>query len=242
MSGRGRGRGGGGGRTGGGRSGGGRGGGGRGPPRDQPAPSPSPSYGRGAGGRGPTGPASYQASPAVLQPVVPVTYSAPTPSAVASSSTSSLSIEVEVETKLTLESPAHSVQQPEKEALAVQQPVSKLPPASSKSYGIPARPGYGKEGRKCIVRANHFLVTVADKDPHHYDVSIAYKPHFIKHNTHTIYMCVHICSYTYSINHFCVHIFAHIRICMLVVNCHFLPYVFSVFTISIFNAFGWPGI
>ncbi|XP_071724545.1 protein argonaute 5-like [Rutidosis leptorrhynchoides] len=48
-----------------------------------------------------------------------------------------------------------------------------LPPASSKGSRFPARPGYGKLGMKCLVRANHFLVDVADKDLNHYDVSIS---------------------------------------------------------------------
>lgn len=47
----------------------------------------------------------------------------------------------------------------------------KPPPASSKHIGVPPRPGYGTVGRKCIVRANHFLVEIADRDLHHYDVS-----------------------------------------------------------------------
>ncbi|XP_055830297.1 protein argonaute 5-like [Solanum dulcamara] len=49
----------------------------------------------------------------------------------------------------------------------------KPPPASSKHIGVPPRPGYGTVGRKCIVRANHFLVEIADRDLHHYDVTIS---------------------------------------------------------------------
>ncbi|GAB2285479.1 argonaute 5 [Dionaea muscipula] len=45
-------------------------------------------------------------------------------------------------------------------------------PSSSKSMKPPARPGYGKIGMKCMVRANHFMVDVADRDLHHYDVAI----------------------------------------------------------------------
>lgn len=48
----------------------------------------------------------------------------------------------------------------------------KLPPASSKALVFPARPGFGTVGKKCRVRANHFLVQVADKDIYHYDVTI----------------------------------------------------------------------
>ncbi|CAN6197137.1 unnamed protein product [Urochloa humidicola] len=50
------------------------------------------------------------------------------------------------------------------------------PPVSSKGIVHPARPGFGTVGRKVIVRANHFLVQVADKDICHYDVSISPEP------------------------------------------------------------------
>lgn len=47
------------------------------------------------------------------------------------------------------------------------------PPASSKAMRFPSRPGFGTVGRKCIVRANHFLVQLdVNKDIHHYDVTI----------------------------------------------------------------------
>ncbi|XP_072988891.1 protein argonaute MEL1-like [Typha latifolia] len=46
------------------------------------------------------------------------------------------------------------------------------PPASSKAIRHPLRPGFGTVGKKCVVRANHFLVEVADKDLCHYDVAI----------------------------------------------------------------------
>jgi eukaryotic translation initiation factor 2C len=71
---------------------------------------------------------------------------------------------------------SRSSAQPEVQS-AVQQPVQKqLPPASSKAIRIPARPGFGTVGRKCKVRANHFLVEVATKDIHHYDVSCIFCP------------------------------------------------------------------
>uniref|UniRef100_A0ACD5UNX7 Uncharacterized protein n=1 Tax=Avena sativa TaxID=4498 RepID=A0ACD5UNX7_AVESA len=62
------------------------------------------------------------------------------------------------------------------------QPGSQVPalpaaaPVSSKSVMPPARPGFGTEGRKMIVRANHFLVGFADKDICHYDVAINPEP------------------------------------------------------------------
>lgn len=57
---------------------------------------------------------------------------------------------------------------------SAQHPVmSQQPPVSRKALRLPARPGYGSIGRRCIVRANHFLVKVADNDLHHYDVIIS---------------------------------------------------------------------
>lgn len=46
------------------------------------------------------------------------------------------------------------------------------PPASSKSLRFPLRPGHGKIGVECIVKANHFLAALPDKDLHQYDVTI----------------------------------------------------------------------
>ncbi|KDO37148.1 hypothetical protein CISIN_1g026337mg [Citrus sinensis] len=37
---------------------------------------------------------------------------------------------------------------------------------------FPVRPGFGTVGKKCVVRANHFMVQLAERDIHHYDVSI----------------------------------------------------------------------
>uniref|UniRef100_A0A803MLG5 Uncharacterized protein n=1 Tax=Chenopodium quinoa TaxID=63459 RepID=A0A803MLG5_CHEQI len=47
-------------------------------------------------------------------------------------------------------------------------------PRSSKSLNPPRRPGFGRVGTKCNVRANHFVVQLAyeNSDFHHYDVSI----------------------------------------------------------------------
>lgn len=45
-------------------------------------------------------------------------------------------------------------------------------PSSTKAMRHPARPGFGTLGMKCVVKANHFLVEVANRDPHHYDVAI----------------------------------------------------------------------
>ncbi|KAL7173807.1 hypothetical protein ACSBR2_033131 [Camellia fascicularis] len=137
-------------------------GGGRG--RAQPRtglPSPAP-QGRGRG-RGGTGPAPSQAPPpTVSQPPV-VSHSPPPSQAPSSSSTTRTevsSLSQDVESKLSLQTSPSPVQ-----------PMTVVP-SSSKSLRPPARPGYGTIGRKCIVRANHFLVDVANKDLHHYDVTI----------------------------------------------------------------------
>ncbi|KAK6794880.1 hypothetical protein RDI58_008333 [Solanum bulbocastanum] len=47
-----------------------------------------------------------------------------------------------------------------------------IPPVSSKSLRFPLRPGKGKFGQSCIVKANHFFAELPDKDLHQYDVTI----------------------------------------------------------------------
>jgi eukaryotic translation initiation factor 2C len=44
---------------------------------------------------------------------------------------------------------------------------------SSKAVRFPLRPGRGRLGQKCIVKANHFSVELPDKDLHQYDVSLS---------------------------------------------------------------------
>ena len=46
-----------------------------------------------------------------------------------------------------------------------------LAPVSKKGLAHPARPGPGTAGKKVMIRANHFLVNVADNNLFHYDVS-----------------------------------------------------------------------
>jgi eukaryotic translation initiation factor 2C len=48
-------------------------------------------------------------------------------------------------------------------------PVS--PPVSSKAIDFQRRPGFGTVGTRCIVKANHFLAQLPDKDLNQYDVS-----------------------------------------------------------------------
>ncbi|KAK6141978.1 hypothetical protein DH2020_020765 [Rehmannia glutinosa] len=83
-----------------------------------------------------------------------------------------------MEEKLTLQASSSSRQVPPRQpqdpaAVAVNPPPvqQQLAPVSSKALRPPARPGFGKFGRKIIVKANHFLVAVADRDLNHYDVS-----------------------------------------------------------------------
>ncbi|CAI8586788.1 unnamed protein product [Vicia faba] len=45
-------------------------------------------------------------------------------------------------------------------------------PASKSSVRFPLRPGKGKLGKKCVVKANHFFAELPDKDLHQYDVTI----------------------------------------------------------------------
>ncbi|TYJ18049.1 hypothetical protein E1A91_A09G095000v1, partial [Gossypium mustelinum] len=79
-----------------------------------------------------------------------------------SSSSGVGSLSREVSEKLTMEPVAVTTAPP-------------LPPSSSKAIMFPPRPGFGTVGTKCLVRANHFLVDVADADLHHYDVTITPK-------------------------------------------------------------------
>ncbi|KAF7089423.1 hypothetical protein CFC21_092402 [Triticum aestivum] len=46
------------------------------------------------------------------------------------------------------------------------------PPVSSKGLELCRRPGFGRAGTRCVVKANHFLAEVADKDLTQYDVKI----------------------------------------------------------------------
>lgn len=46
------------------------------------------------------------------------------------------------------------------------------PPVSSKGIVFCRRPGFGQEGTRCIVKANHFLAELPDKDLNQYDVSV----------------------------------------------------------------------
>ncbi|KAL5538148.1 hypothetical protein UlMin_045912 [Ulmus minor] len=145
--------------------------------RDQPSLVPSPSVqagrggarGRGGGRTGGTTPARSPAAPPSPANVVPQhgistpssSPPAPAPST-SSSSSSAATLTRELDSKLTLQGPSSA-------PATVEAP----PPASSKAARFTRRPGFGTVGRKCVVRANHFLVNVANRDLFHYDVSIS---------------------------------------------------------------------
>ncbi|TVU44552.1 hypothetical protein EJB05_03997 [Eragrostis curvula] len=147
-------------------------------------------------------PASPSAPPVVYTPPpapVPVTIrappAAPSPApaaathqpanapAPASSAPSAAALAKEVEKKLfvseTALAPAAAAAtaavaaaQVGKDAAAEDAPEVDLAPVSKKGMAHPARPGVGTVGKKVMIRANHFLVDVADNNLFHYDVSI----------------------------------------------------------------------
>ncbi|GAY65854.1 hypothetical protein CUMW_244220 [Citrus unshiu] len=139
---------------------------------DQPAQAPAPSFQRGGGeaagppGRGHqgqpggTGRGSHSgsgAAPSSSHAASTSTAQAPSSPSVSASAPSSSSVSTlvdETEQKLTLAAPAAAT----------------LPPSSSQAMRLPVRPGFGTVGRKCVVRANHFMVQLAERDIHHYDV------------------------------------------------------------------------
>lgn len=136
------------------RGGGDTGAGGRGPPQ-QYRGGGGGGRGGGDGGRGP--PQQYQQPPVQLQSISEVGSSSSSSMPPPQSQSQAQSLATEIATKLTI--------QPKTETLT-------LPPASSKALAFPARPGFGSLGKKCMVRANHFVVSLQHKDMHHYDVAI----------------------------------------------------------------------
>lgn len=53
-------------------------------------------------------------------------------------------------------------------------PETVAPPVSSKGVVFCRRPGFGQAGTRCIVKANHFLAELPDKDLNQYDVSLLF--------------------------------------------------------------------
>ena len=125
--------------------GGGRGRGGRG--GSTPAPSPTPV-------RAPTSTAPSATAGPSAKPAPQAAYAAAA-AAAASSSSSVGELSQETAKKLTLG-----------ETITT----GGLVPVSSKAIVPPRRPDYGKIGKKCVIRANHFVVEVSDRDLFHYDV------------------------------------------------------------------------
>ncbi|RWW31160.1 hypothetical protein GW17_00004228 [Ensete ventricosum] len=124
--------------------------------------------GRGGGGGAPSAPpamTSQRAPPPTTSYYSPPA-DVPSSSAAAAAGSSSMSLSQELEQRLTIRDPTPAAVEPA--ATLIQSA-----PASSKALRPPARPGFGKAGRTCIVRANHFLVEVADKSICHYDVAIS---------------------------------------------------------------------
>ena len=136
-----------------------------------------PRRGGGGGGRGgDTAPSSFSPvpSPAVSQPSsASPSSSAPPPPQPSSSSVAELTSGV-------------------KERLNLQDRAAQ--PSSSKALVPPKRPGYGSLGKKIEGRANHFLVEVADRDLHHYDVNISYTNFVSFFYLHFVLYALFLCS------------------------------------------------
>lgn len=82
---------------------------------------------------------------------------------------SSASSEVEVASSSSAEM-VSNISRDVEQRLTLQPPMN--PPPTGKGVKLALRPGYGTVGTKCVIRANHFLVELADRDLHHYDVAI----------------------------------------------------------------------
>ncbi|CAL0304042.1 unnamed protein product [Lupinus luteus] len=102
-------------------------------------------------GSQPTAPVIGSSSQAHVVSSAPSSVAPPPAAAPSPASTSVEALSSEVAETLTLQPPA---------------------PSSSKAVRFPNRPSYGSRGKKIRIRANHFLVQVADRDLHHYDVAI----------------------------------------------------------------------
>lgn len=134
-------------------------GGGGGPPGDGsqlPQASHQPDDNR----RGPGDQAPPALEPATTPPVPSVP---PSVTAVSTSAVSSLSRGAE---HLSLSETKSEAVAPGPSSAIVP---ALVPPLPSR-YKLPARPGFGKDGEKCLVWANHFLVGISNKNLCHYDV------------------------------------------------------------------------
>ncbi|KAK9058632.1 hypothetical protein SSX86_023474 [Deinandra increscens subsp. villosa] len=163
--------------------GGGPAGGGRGRGRGRGGVQPSPSPVQGAPGRGNAGqiaqtaPVPSVSSSSVAKGVQNLSIGSAPPSAAPADA------RVTTRAPISQQPVMHQrpVQTPPAPAVAVQQQVDAAPPptvfvpmvpSSSKKLSTPARQGFGTIGRKCVIKANHFLVDLGQKDPYQYDVAI----------------------------------------------------------------------
>ncbi|CAI9268399.1 unnamed protein product [Lactuca saligna] len=161
-------------------SGRGRGGGGRG--RGRGGGQPSQSHSQDAGGRGNAGPRVPPQTVASSSTVtqfgnLSIGSSAPSPSTAPAAARATAAGTVPQQPVMqqnpvqTTPAPVVSAQQPI--AKSAQPPqASSVAPTSSRIIKAPPRTGYGTLGRKCVIRANHFLVDLGEKDPYQYDVTI----------------------------------------------------------------------
>nr|XP_040246051.1 protein argonaute MEL1-like [Aegilops tauschii subsp. strangulata] len=122
-------------------------------------------------------PATVRASPAAT-PLQPARVSAPapappTPAAVAKELEQKLFI---TETALAPPATAAVAATQEGQPEAEKAPEVELAPVSKKVLAHPARPSAGTVGKTVMIRANHFLVNVANKNLFHYDVSCHPQP------------------------------------------------------------------
>nr|QCD25890.1 argonaute 5 [Helianthus tuberosus] len=169
-----------------------------GPPPGRGGPSPgrggpspgrgNPPSGRGRGGVQPSTsvPSPQQpsgrgnAGPSVPVPVPSVSPSLPRVETLSISSPSAPPSQAPAGPRVT--ATGSGAQQPAMQQRPVQTPPAQqqvadaplVPPSSSKKkISAPLRNGFGTIGRKCVIKANHFLVDLGQKDPHQYDVSIS---------------------------------------------------------------------
>ncbi|XP_065869022.1 protein argonaute 5-like isoform X1 [Euphorbia lathyris] len=126
--------------------------------QQQPTPSFQRGGGRGRGGPVPQTTSSASAVPPPHQAVSSFSSAVrPDPAEASSSAAAVEKVRRQVEQKLAIGEPA------------VKAPA---PPASSKSVRFPSRPGFGTLGKKCLLKANHFLVEISERDFRQYDVTI----------------------------------------------------------------------
>ncbi|KAG5248301.1 protein argonaute [Salix suchowensis] len=166
------------------------------PRRDQDSSNPSPSFqrggdggrGRGRGGRGgfTTAPSSipvrapHPAASGYLSvtagPSTSLTprgtASSSTPPPASSSTPAPASSSTPAPASASTPAPASASTSASVEEMSQEVAKKLVCAVSSKAIVPPPRPQYGSKGRKCVIRANHFMVEVSDRDLFQYDVAI----------------------------------------------------------------------